>query len=347
MASAKQLPSGTWRILVYLGKDERGKDKRKSITAPTKWECEKLADEFLQGRREQPKNLTVGECIDKYIEVRENILSPSTLRGYKQIRVQRLQMLMGIPALKLTSQEVQQAVSADALRLSRKSISEAVHLISSALKMQGIHLDLSITYPPRKSEIVVLPEPQEVIKAVTGTSIELPCLLAVCLGLRCSEIRALTKSDLQDDMLYIHRRKLRIGNKDVLQDINKTESSCRVIRCPQAVIDKINACETEGLCPLTYPQLSGRFRRLMKANNLDITFHGLRHINATAMRRLGIPDKCAMARGGWATPEVMKNAYQNIFTKEQIQADETINKYFNEIINSSTEHNTEHRTEHK
>lgn len=343
MANAHQLPSGTWRILVYVGKDERGKDKRKSITAPTKWECEKLAEEYLQGRREQVENLTVGQCIDKYIEMRENVLSPSTLRGYRQIRAQRLQMLMNIQALKLTPQKVQQAVSADALRLSKKSISEAVHLMTSALKMQGVHLDLNITYPPRKSEIVVLPEPQAVIDAIMGTSIEIPCLLAICLGLRCSEIRALTKSDLHGDMLYIHRRKLRIDDKDILQDINKTESSCRSIKCSEIIVSKINACETEELCPLTYPQLAGRFQRLMKSHNLNVTFHGLRHINATTMRKLGVPDKYAMERGGWSSTSVMKNTYQNVFDEERVRADDVVNSYFDDVIASSAEHKTEHR----
>ena len=36
MAKAKKLPSGKWRVQVFLGKDADGKQIRRSITAPTK-----------------------------------------------------------------------------------------------------------------------------------------------------------------------------------------------------------------------------------------------------------------------------------------------------------------------
>ena len=47
MAKAKKLPSGSWRVLLYVGTDENGKKKRKSITADTKKEAELLAAQYL------------------------------------------------------------------------------------------------------------------------------------------------------------------------------------------------------------------------------------------------------------------------------------------------------------
>ena len=43
MAKAKKLPSGKWRVQVFLGKDAEGKQIRRSITAPTKKEAEQQA----------------------------------------------------------------------------------------------------------------------------------------------------------------------------------------------------------------------------------------------------------------------------------------------------------------
>ena len=43
MASAKKLPSGNWRVSLYIGLDEKGKRKYKSFTADTKKEAEFLA----------------------------------------------------------------------------------------------------------------------------------------------------------------------------------------------------------------------------------------------------------------------------------------------------------------
>ena len=41
MANAQQLPSGKWRVQIYLGKDKTGRKIKKSITADTRWEAEK------------------------------------------------------------------------------------------------------------------------------------------------------------------------------------------------------------------------------------------------------------------------------------------------------------------
>ena len=49
MANAKKLPSGSWRVRVYDGKDQNGKDVYKSFTAPTKKQAEYLAAEYLAG----------------------------------------------------------------------------------------------------------------------------------------------------------------------------------------------------------------------------------------------------------------------------------------------------------
>lgn len=64
----------------------------------------------------------------------------------------------------------------------------------------------------------------------------------------------------------------------------------------------------------------GRFKKLMVKNNLEINFHGLRHLNASVMLVLGVPDKYAMERGGWSSLAVMKSVYQNTFSTERKKA---------------------------
>lgn len=50
------------------------------------------------------------------------------------------------------------------------------------------------------------------------------------------------------------------------------------------------------------------------------------------MLALGIPDKYAMERGGWATNSTLKNVYQHTFSAERDQVDEKIDNYFNGIL---------------
>lgn len=47
---------------------------------------------------------------------------------------------------------------------------------------------------------------------------------------------------------------------------------------------------------------------------------------------LNVPEKYAMEMGGWSTPDVYKNVYQETFDSERTKADSVIDAYFNGII---------------
>ena len=46
------------------------------------------------------------------------------------------------------------------------------------------------------------------------------------------------------------------------------------------------------------------------------------------MLMLGVPDKYAMERGGWSTPNTLKNVYQHTFSDEHKQVDKKIDEFF-------------------
>ena len=75
-----------------------------------------------------------------------------------------------------------------------------------------------------------------------------------------------------------------------------------------------------------------RFQKLMKEQGVKMTFHDLRHLNASVMLMLGVPDKYAMERGGWSTTSTLKSVYQHTFSEERKQADTMIDTFFNDII---------------
>ena len=68
MATIQQLPSGNWRILFYVDNID-GSRTRKSLTAPTRWEAEKLAEEYIAC----PNRMTVAEAVDGYIALKKNV----------------------------------------------------------------------------------------------------------------------------------------------------------------------------------------------------------------------------------------------------------------------------------
>lgn len=135
MATARKLPSGSWRVRQYIGEDATGKKIYKSFTASTKKEAEFAAAEYMLTRKEKtaPMQMTVGTALDRYIAARSEVLSPSTIRGYKQARKNRLQGLMSISLNELTQEKIQQEVNEDAKRYTPKTIRNAHGLLSAAL----------------------------------------------------------------------------------------------------------------------------------------------------------------------------------------------------------------------
>lgn len=75
MATARKLPSGSWRCQVYdhaetvYLPDGGTKTKRvyKSFTASTKRECEHLAALWAMTREDSAENINVGEVLNRYI----------------------------------------------------------------------------------------------------------------------------------------------------------------------------------------------------------------------------------------------------------------------------------------
>ena len=67
-----------------------------------------------------------------------------------------------------------------------------------------------------------LPTAEQIIKAIHGTDVELPCLLAMWLSLRISEVRGLQLRDIKNDVLTIRRSNVCVKGKDDLREINKT-----------------------------------------------------------------------------------------------------------------------------
>lgn len=55
-----------------------------------------MADDYLKHGKKEEQKITVGEAIDGYIRLKENVLAPSTIRGYGIIRRNRLQSLMSV-----------------------------------------------------------------------------------------------------------------------------------------------------------------------------------------------------------------------------------------------------------
>ncbi|MDY4081191.1 MAG: site-specific integrase [Candidatus Metalachnospira sp.] len=357
MATAKKLPSGQWRALVYSHNVKvNGKQKRiyESFTAATKKEAEFMAAEFILKKENRiiPQNMTLGEAIDAYIELSAPILSKTSIASYEKIKRNYFLDLMDIPIKKITSNIVQQSINReitrpskrynDGTKLSAKTINNAFGLIATVLKKYNPSLVLDVKLPKKENHIKELIPPEIIFDIVKGTDIELPVLLAMWLSFSMSEIRGLTKSkSISNGYISIKEVIVDVDNKPVIKKQAKAFYRIRSLKIPtyiQNLINNTNPNE-DRLVTLSGHAIYMRFKRLLEKNNLPhMTFHDLRHVNASVMAQLRIPDKYAMERGGWKTDAVMKNIYQHTFSEQRELVDKRIDEYFESKMQHEMQH---------
>ena len=160
----------------------------------------------------------------------------------------------------------------------------------------------------------------------------------------CSSGRALTSSCMYSGSLIWRVLSIVFVDSFRTSDLlTRTFESTRQIRLPQYIQDLVNALpeDQEFITNYTGQNIYKRFTQLLKRNNIDhMSFHDLRHMNASIMHMLGIPDKYAMERGGWSSDSVLKSVYQHTFSAERQAADDKIDNYFNSLLENISHDNS-------
>lgn len=351
MATAKKLPSGSWRVNAYVGRDENGKQIRKSFTAPTKREAELMATQYLTKKHhdDAPENMTLGQAIDKYIASKSNILSPSTIRMYRFMRNSVFQSIMDCPVQNINNIALQSAVNEYALNHSPKSVRNALGLVTAALSVYAPEYKLSVMTPQKKKPDIRIPtdgDVQKVLKAAEGTSLELPVLLAALLGLRRSEISGLRWSDIdfKKHTITIKRAVVYGGDSQYTEKSTKSTAGTRTLTVSASLMERLQRepRDSDFVCPMRPTSITHGFAKLLKQTDVSpFRFHDLRHYYASVLLALNIPNKYAQRRMGHATDGMLKKVYQHLMDEKITETDEKIDAYFKDFIptvNTKSEH---------
>lgn len=343
MATAKKLPSGSWRVQVYGGKDANGHKIMRSFTAPTKREAERDAAVWAMERKRKTVSLTLGDAMRSYIDTcRAQGYSPATIISYES-KMKRYSSITPYRLDRLNAREVQAALDKRSAEVRPSTLKSDYAFIHTVIKKYAPEIDLyGITLAKRSSrKKAVLQESiartilQEAIKK--DADLFIYCLFTICAGLRPSESYALTWADISPNpvqisradgstfnagMISIDKSTVKGDKGEYITKGTKSDAGTRSLCIDWSVFDSLYSIRQRGsdderIIKLKPAAMSMRWSRFRKT--LDIPegfrFYDLRHYYATSVAYSGASEEELARAMGHSNSAFSHNVYVEMFSE--------------------------------
>lgn len=327
----EKLPSGSYRI--------RKMYKGQTYTVifdckPTQKEAMQAMAKELDKVQTKHGSLTFQAAAEEYIDSKRNILSSTTIRGYKSAIKTISEKFQNINVHDITALDIQTEINRLAKEHSPKTVRNYHGFISAVLGVFQPNLKICTTLPQKLKNEPYIPSDDDVkriLEYIRNTEFEIPIILA-CYGLRRSEICALTIDDLDGDVVQINKAKVLSVETEWITKTTKTASSTREIIIPMEIADKIRK---KGYIYRGHPNSITIYLGKVesKLGIPHFSLHKLRHYFASKMSALNIPEADIMRMGGWETDHIMKSVYRHsMIDKEENAKRKAADKLRNELF---------------
>lgn len=315
----ERLKSGSYRLR------ETKKGVKYQITLdykPTKAEARAIMDELIEGNHDTVK-LSFYKAAQKYVEIKSNVLSPSTIREYSR-KIDRLsKKFVNLNVESIKSVDIQEEVNIIAGKCSAKTTKDMYGFITAVInQFVEAPRTFKVTLPmivPKDPYVPTADELKRIIAESKGTQYEIPIRLAA-FGLRRSEILAVTADDLDGNILHITKSMVQDKDKNwVIKDYGKTPRSIRSIPIEDDLADMIRE---QGYAFKGFPgTISNYLRRTQdKLKMPHFSLHKERHFFATTLGEMdSISLKDAMQLGGWSSSYTMDRIYKHQRISEDLK----------------------------
>ena len=262
-----------------------------------------------------------GAYCNKYIESKVNVLSPSTIGGYRKIVRTLSKDFKDKKLFDIEQIDIQNEINRYAVKHSPKSVRNLHGFISAVFGVFRPNMKIHTTLPQKRKYDGNIPTTEGIkmiIDASKGTPYHIAFQLAV-LGMRRSEICAATPADIHGNFLSINKTRLYDDeNHLVTRDNTKTEESTREIYLPDELIKEIE--DAGVIYDRTPPMLVKTLHKYQDMFGLErFRLHDLRAFYVSYAHAIGIPDAYIMQSGGWKTDNVMKSVYRKTLSDKSAE----------------------------
>lgn len=342
---AVQTKSGRWRaryVERYEVVDGKRKIKLGSVTADTEREAVKQA--LVREKVSRcPADMTVESAVEKYIELKTPVLSPTTIRSYTSVAKNAYDDIAALSFSHLTAAVLQAWVNKYSSEHTPKATANAHGLLRAALSMFAPDVSFRVSLPKRNPPELYTPTEAEVAKLIEISKKNpklYKALILASYGLRRGEICALTYGDVdrKKNTVYVNKNMVRSGKNGWVIKPPKTPQSIRhVVLAPNAVKALTGDAMDAGELIIGYhpDALTNAFKRLRNASGLpQFRFHDLRSFSASLQHSIGIPEQYILKSHGWKSNRVLMQTYRRTMTDKENEYNKKVCKKMYTILNS-------------
>ena len=268
---------------------------------------------------------TMETYINKYIDSKRNVLSPSSILTYERLIKAMSTEFLNIPLFEITQFDVQEEINRYSESHAPKTVKSLHGFIASVIGLFRPEMTLRTTLPQKIEKEKYTPTEDD-IKAILdharGTEDYIAFRLGT-MGLRRSEVVALQMEDLTGNELHIHANMV-YNKKWIRKESPKTDAGNRTIYLPDDLIEDIN--KQGYFFKYSANKLSEHLHRHQKELGIpQFRFHDLRHFFASYASNL-MSESDAMALGGWKSSYVFEKIYRESLEKQRKASAELFNQ---------------------
>ena len=280
----------------------------------------------------EPTKGSFEQCAISYIESKSNVLSPKTYKEYYHILNANIPVDFKKKKIELIKQQdIQLLINEYAATHAPKTTRNVHGFISAVLGQFRPNMAIHTTLPQKRQNEPYTPSEEDIRRLLDASKDDHPNHIVFQLGvmgLRRSEILALTLDDIDYETNTLTINKAKVQNRDLEWVIKptKTTAGTRKIYIPTVLAEEIRE---QGYVYNRHPAqiLAALIRYQKKLELPHFRFHDLRHFFASYAHSSGISDADIMASGGWKSDFVMRQVYRH-----EMKAKEAQKRIFDRLI---------------